>query len=197
MTENNNRSLKPEYPEVFYPRILGKVVINAITDEFYTTLQNYAGDDLASDGPFLLWLILSHFHSSTITYQEKLKHQVWQQSLTADHNDDIENYLIWLRHQLNHCFQLRAPHGYHGSHLHSAYEHEKHPGVSYHWRLASRLSFRGALLHTYDPNWCCTMPERSAVHNSRQQDIGIGSYSLQWSYHISLSLSVFSPATWP
>ena len=68
MTENNNRSLKPEYPEVFYPRILGKVVINAITDEFYTTLQNYAGDDLASDGPFLLWLILSHFHSSKYNY---------------------------------------------------------------------------------------------------------------------------------
>jgi len=93
-TENQNRSLKPEYPEVFYPRILGKLVINCVTDEFYTTLQNYAGDDLASDGPLLLWLILTHFHSSMITYQEKLKHQVRQRSLMADHNDNVENYLI-------------------------------------------------------------------------------------------------------
>jgi len=80
---------------------LGKVVIGSITDDFYTTLQNYTGDDLASDGPLLLWLILTHFHVSTVTYQEKLKQQIRSRTLSGDHKDDLESYLTWLRHTLD------------------------------------------------------------------------------------------------
>jgi hypothetical protein len=100
-TDNQAKSLKPNHPAYFYPRILGKVVIGSITDDFYTILQNYAGDDLASDGPFLLWLILTHFHASTITYQEKLKHQIRSRTLAGDHKDDIESYLVWLHHTID------------------------------------------------------------------------------------------------
>jgi hypothetical protein len=77
------------------------VVVSSVTDDFYTTLQNYAGDELASDGPFLLWLILTHFHTSTITYQEQLKSQLRLRSLASDHQEDIESYLLWLRHHLD------------------------------------------------------------------------------------------------
>lgn len=64
-------SLKPEHSALFHARILGKVVIGSITDDFYTTLQNYTGNEATCDGPLLLWLILAHFHTSTVTYQEK------------------------------------------------------------------------------------------------------------------------------
>jgi hypothetical protein len=100
-TDNQTKSLKPNAPDLFYPRILGKVVIGSITDDFYTTLQNYAGDDLACDGPMLLWLILTHFHTSTVTYQDKLKQQIRSRTLAGDHKDDIESYLLWLRHTLD------------------------------------------------------------------------------------------------
>jgi len=100
-TDNQARSLKPNVPELFYPRILGKVVIASITDDFYTILQNYAGDELACDGPYLLWLILTHFHTSTVTYQDKLKQQVRSRTLADDHKDDIESYLLWLRHTID------------------------------------------------------------------------------------------------
>ena len=73
---NQAKSLKPDNEDLFYARILGKVVISSVTDEFYTTLQNYSGDDLANDGPMLLWLTLTHFHTNTITYQEQLKQQL-------------------------------------------------------------------------------------------------------------------------
>jgi hypothetical protein len=92
--ENQAKSLKPEHTTLFYARILGKVVISSVTDEFYTILQNYAGDNLAGDGPFLLWLILPRFHTSTITYQEQLKTQVCSRSLVADHQEDVESYLL-------------------------------------------------------------------------------------------------------
>jgi hypothetical protein len=91
---NQVNSLRPEHLDLFYARILGKVVISSITNEFYTTLQNYAGEDLASDGPLLLWLILTHFHTSKITYQESLKHLIRTRNLAMDHKDDIE---AWLR----------------------------------------------------------------------------------------------------
>jgi len=100
-SENHLKSLRPEHTTLFYARILGKVVTSSVTDDFNTVLQNYAGDELASDGPYLLWLLLTHFHTSTITYQEQLKTQIRQRTLTGDHQDDAESYLLWLRHQLD------------------------------------------------------------------------------------------------
>jgi hypothetical protein len=66
---------------LFYARILGKVVISSITDDFNTTLQNYAGKEMASDAPFLIWLISIHFHASTVTYQEMIKHEIRNRSI--------------------------------------------------------------------------------------------------------------------
>jgi len=98
---NQEKSLKPEHTELFYPRILGKVIVDSITDEFSTILQNYAGDELAGDGPYLLWLLLTHFHTSTITYQEQVKQKIRARNLSKDHDDDVEAYLLWLRHHLD------------------------------------------------------------------------------------------------
>jgi hypothetical protein len=99
--ENQLKSLSQDYPNLYYSRILGKVIINSVTDDFYTALQNYAGLDLCNDGPLLLWLILSHFHTSTITYTERIRHSIRICNLSKDHNHDIEAYLLWLRHQLD------------------------------------------------------------------------------------------------
>lgn len=99
--ENHLKSLKPENTTLFYARILGKVVISSVTDDFCTILQNYAGDELASDGPYLLWLLLTHFHTSTITYQDQLKTKIRGRTLASDHQDDVESYLLWLRHHLD------------------------------------------------------------------------------------------------
>jgi hypothetical protein len=71
-SENQRKSMSQEHPTLYYLRILGKIIINSVTDEFYTILQNYAGLDLCNNGPLLLWLILSHFHTNTITYTERL-----------------------------------------------------------------------------------------------------------------------------
>jgi hypothetical protein len=94
-------NLKPEHSALFHARILGKIVIGSITDDFYTTLQNYTGNEATCDGPLLLWLILTHFHTSTVTYQEKIKHDIHIRSIKRDHKDDIKSYLIWLHHQLD------------------------------------------------------------------------------------------------
>jgi hypothetical protein len=100
-SNNHDKSLKPEYTQYFYPRILGKVIVDSVTEDFYTILQNYAGDELAGDGPFLLWLLLTHFHTSTITYQHQVKQHIRSRSLAQDHGEDVESYLLWLRHQLD------------------------------------------------------------------------------------------------
>jgi len=100
-SENQPKSLSQEHPDFYFPRILGKVIINSVTDDFYTVLQNHAGLALCNDGPYLLWLILSHFHTSTITYTERIRHSIRMRSLSNDHTNDVEAYLLWLRHQLD------------------------------------------------------------------------------------------------
>jgi hypothetical protein len=99
--ENQIKSLKVEHPDLFYPRSLGTVVIKSVTNDFYTTLQNYADIELSDDGLLLLWLILTHLHTSTITYKEKLRAGIRSRSLASDHNHDVQTYLIWLRHQFD------------------------------------------------------------------------------------------------
>jgi hypothetical protein len=99
--ENQIKSLKQDHPHLFYPRILGNVISKSVTDEFYMTLQTYAGIKLSMDGPYLLWLILNHFHTSTITYKECIKSGIRNHTLTIDHNDDVQTYFIWLCQQLN------------------------------------------------------------------------------------------------
>ncbi len=56
---------------------------------------------MSTDGPFLLWLTLTHFHTSTVTSKEKIKTDIRSRSLSSDHNDNVETYLIWLCHQLD------------------------------------------------------------------------------------------------
>jgi hypothetical protein len=98
---NQAKSLSQENSNLYYSRILGKVIINSVTDDFYTILQNYAGIELSNDGPLLLWLILSHFHTSTVTYTERLRSAIRARSLANDHKHDVEAYLLWLRLQLD------------------------------------------------------------------------------------------------
>jgi hypothetical protein len=98
---NQLKSMSQDNPNLYHARILGKVIINSVTDDFYTVLQNYAGIDLCNDGPLLLWLILSHFHTSTITYTERIRASIRARDLRKDHNHNVESYLLWIRHQLD------------------------------------------------------------------------------------------------
>jgi len=96
-----NKELISRPPSFILCSHLGKVIANSFTDEFYTKLQNYSSVDLSNDGPYLLWLILSHFHTSTITYNERVRSAIRTRSLSTDHAGDMQTYLIWVRHQLD------------------------------------------------------------------------------------------------
>jgi hypothetical protein len=100
-SDNQLKSLQLEHQDLFYSRILGNVIIHSVTEEFHTTLQNYAGRQLCTDGPLLLWLIMTHFHTSTLTYQDNLRQSIRNRSLHNNHNGDAHTYLIWIRHQLD------------------------------------------------------------------------------------------------
>jgi hypothetical protein len=100
-SENQMKSLKLNHPMIYYSRILSNVVTRSVTEEFHTTLQNYVSRELSTDAPLLLWLIMTHFHTSTITYQENLRAVIQNWSLTKGHNGDTQTYLIWVHHQLD------------------------------------------------------------------------------------------------
>jgi hypothetical protein len=98
-TAVKQEAYKANTPE-FFARILGRVIVNSVTEDLHTTLQTCAGPHVSNDGPLLLWLLLTHFHSSTITYLSQLTDKIRSRSLSNDHQHDVESYVLWLQQQL-------------------------------------------------------------------------------------------------
>jgi hypothetical protein len=61
--DNQAKSLKPEHTDLFYARILGKVVISSVTDDFYATQVT-----------ILLVMVLFSCGSSSLTSIPVLSH---------------------------------------------------------------------------------------------------------------------------
>ncbi len=92
-------SLQSQHAQ-FFVCILGRFIINSFTEDFHTTLQTRAGPHVSNNGPLLLWLLLTHFHSSTITYLSQLTESIHSRSLSDNHYHDIKTYIVWLQQQL-------------------------------------------------------------------------------------------------
>ncbi len=80
-TAAKQEAYKANTPE-FFACILGRVIVNSVTDDFHTTLQSRAGPHVSDDGPLLPWLLLTHFFSSTITYLTQLTKVIHSYSLS-------------------------------------------------------------------------------------------------------------------
>jgi len=80
---NQTNSLRQDHPDLYNPRIQGLVMFQSVADEFYITLQNYAGIELSNDGPLLLWLILTHFHTSRVSYMARIRSDIRDHSLSV------------------------------------------------------------------------------------------------------------------
>lgn len=60
-----SQKVKTRPTRFLHASILGKVMISSVLDEFHTT--NYAGDKLASEDQLIIWLILTHIHTTPVT----------------------------------------------------------------------------------------------------------------------------------
>lgn len=86
----------------FNNKLLCLFLTNSITDSLHTKLQNRAGDLLANDGQFLLWLLCQDIHNNSVSYEADIKNQIRGCSVAADHNNDPQEYVTHVKN----LFQL-------------------------------------------------------------------------------------------
>ena len=60
----------------FNIKLLCLFLTNSVSNRYHTILQNRAGDLLANDGQFLLWLLWTDIHYSSISYEQSIKDQI-------------------------------------------------------------------------------------------------------------------------
>jgi hypothetical protein len=106
-------SLQSQHAQIF-ACILGRVIINSAAEDFHTTLQTRAGSHVSNNGPLLLWLLPTHFHSSTIPYLSQLTETICSHSLSLsdNHHHDVKTYFSANNStviELRHVIHLKKP----------------------------------------------------------------------------------------
>ena len=77
----------------FNIKLLCLFLTNSISDRYHTVLQNRAGDLLANDGQYLLWLLCTDIHYSSISYEQSIKDQIRSGTIKGEYNNDLQEYI--------------------------------------------------------------------------------------------------------
>jgi hypothetical protein len=75
----------------FNIKLLCLFLTHSISDRYHTVLQNRAGDLLANDGQYLLWLLCTDIHFSSISYEQSIKDQIRSNTIAADYGNDLQS----------------------------------------------------------------------------------------------------------
>jgi hypothetical protein len=80
-------------------RVLGRLLMASITDEFSLTIVNRIPQDLRNDGPLILWTICNHIHRNNIAFIGTIKTKIRDATL-SHFGDDINKYIIFIKDNL-------------------------------------------------------------------------------------------------
>ena len=80
-------------------RLLGKVLLNSITDNVSTTVINRVPQDYRNDGPLILWTICYSIHRNHVAFVETVKKKIRELKLSECH-DDVIQYIILVKNDI-------------------------------------------------------------------------------------------------
>lgn len=80
-------------------RVLAKLLLASVTDDFSVTVIHRVPQDLRNDGPLILWTICNNIHCNNIALVETIKAKIRTATLSQFH-DEIPKYIIFLRDNL-------------------------------------------------------------------------------------------------
>jgi hypothetical protein len=80
-------------------RVLARLLLNSITDEFAVTIINRIAHEYRNDGPLILWTICNNIHRNNVAFTETIKAKIRTASL-SEFNDDVEKYIIHIMNNL-------------------------------------------------------------------------------------------------
>jgi len=71
----------------FNAKILAKLLLKSLTDDFLITIVNRIPTALHNDGPLFLWTICHHIHRNNVAFVESIKHSIRSATLANFSND--------------------------------------------------------------------------------------------------------------
>jgi len=83
----------------FNARILAKLLLKSLTDDFSITIVNRIPTALCNDGPLFLWTICHHFHRNNVAFVESTKHRIRSATLANFSNDPCA-YILHIKDNL-------------------------------------------------------------------------------------------------
>jgi hypothetical protein len=80
-------------------RVLARLLLRSVTDDFSITIINRIPQDYHNDGPLILWMICSNIHRNNIAFIETIKTKI-RESNVSQFGDDICKYIIHIKDNL-------------------------------------------------------------------------------------------------
>jgi hypothetical protein len=83
----------------FNARVLARLLLGSITDDFYITIISRILQEYRNDGPLILWLICNNIHHNNIAFVESIKRRV-RESTLSQFGDDIPKDILHIKDSL-------------------------------------------------------------------------------------------------
>jgi hypothetical protein len=97
-TDLSKEKFSLDHP-TYNARVLARLLLNSITNNFAATIINRIHHDLRNDGPLILWTICNNMHRNNVAFIETIKAKIQTATLT-EFGDDIEKYIIHIKNNL-------------------------------------------------------------------------------------------------
>jgi hypothetical protein len=83
----------------FNARVLARLLLGSVTDEFCITIISRISQEYRNDGPLILWIICNNMHCNNIAFVESIKRRV-RESTLSQFGDDVPKYILFIKDNL-------------------------------------------------------------------------------------------------
>jgi hypothetical protein len=83
----------------FNARVLARLLLNSITDDFRITVINRVPQEYRNDGPLLLWVICNNIHRNNVAFVESVERKIREATLSY-FGDDVSKYILHIKDNL-------------------------------------------------------------------------------------------------
>jgi hypothetical protein len=83
----------------FNARVLARLLLGSVTDDFCITIINRIPQEYRNDGPLLLWTICNNIHRNNIAFIESIKRKI-RESTLSQFNEDVPKYILHIKDNL-------------------------------------------------------------------------------------------------
>jgi hypothetical protein len=132
-------------------RLLAKCLLSSISPDLSMTLLNRTPTQYCNDGTYLLWAISNNIYRNNVAFVEIICEKIYTATL-ADHNHDVEKYLIYIKNNLKMITTLHKTKQHTGliTYILCQLHHTKNP-IFLHYIQDLHIDYQEGKLPKYSP----------------------------------------------